>query len=705
MKNKAPQKTVYNIVIVVILVLALSLISIITYLTNRNSDKLSVVVTDLSENKYEIDKIDEAIQLLYRAENDSRLYVLTRDENLYADYLNQVNRVSALIVSIQKDDETRIDGLVKDKKHKTELYINAKLLADSLIRHRKMVAEEKKAPVPSPVRVEEKPAPEQASTKIVEEYVVEKKSKKGLFGRIKDAIANKPNEKEHKSITTIESPVLANEKQEEIIVDQPIIPTIEDHNEPSFAKLTQKEKDLLLANGVLFEELKSLLGELKQQELDIQNQRQEELGNNAALLMTDLKTNNQYNLILSLLLTVVILSILVLLYRNMQALQRATLKAEQYAKYKTDFIATLSHEIRTPLHSIHAFTDELLKKKPKDGESEVIDAIKLSSNMLISIVNNILDFTKMENGKFKLNHLPFIPSGIIQEVIMGLTIQAKRKGLTLTSKVDYSADEKIYGDAFQFRQLLINIINNAIKYTETGTITVAANFIAHDEYTGTLEVLIEDTGIGIAENQLPHVFEEYNSQSNRSEIKEGSTGLGLSIVKKIVDYHKGKLDVRSEVEKGTSFEIKLPYDIFLEKDVVLGTPKVNRAVRRILIVENDPLNLKILKLLFVNENYKVSHAVDGAKAFELYQNEEFDVLITDISMPGLNGFELARKIRELTDAKKASVPIIAITGFESPKGVLDAESMDINDWLVKPFNTDVLLEKVEELCKEQYQAL
>lgn len=703
MKTKSPQKTVYNIVVVVILVLALSLISIITYVTNKNSDKLSVVVTNLSENKYEIDKIDEAIQLLYRAENDSRLYVLTRDETLYTDYMNQLNRVSALIVSIQKDDEMRIDGLVKDKKYKTELYINAKLLADSLMRERKVVADDNKAPVKPVPRIEEKPVSEPVSTKIVEEYVVEKKSKKGLFGRIKDAIANKPNEKEHKSITTIESPIPSSEKEEDEVVDQPIAPVVQSRNEPTFARLTEKEKDLLLANGVLFEELKSLLGDLKQQELDIQNQRQAELGNNAALLMTDLKTNNQYNLILSLLLTVVILSILVLLYRNMQALQRATLKAEQYAKYKSDFIATLSHEIRTPLHSIHAFTDELLKKKPKDGESEVIDAIKLSSNMLISIVNNILDFTKMENGKFKLNHLPFIPSGIIQEVIMGLTIQAKRKGLILTSKLEHSADEKIYGDAFQFRQLLINLINNAIKYTETGSVTVDANFRAHDEYTGTLEVIIEDTGIGIAENRLPQVFEEYNSQNSQSEIKEGSTGLGLSIVKRIVDYHKGEIEVRSEVGKGTSFRIKIPYDIFLEKDVQTGIQKVSSAFRRILIVENDPLNLKILKLLFVNENYKVSHAVDGIKAFELYKNEEFDILITDISMPGLNGFELARKIRELKDARKASVPIIAITGFESPKGFHEAESMDINDWLVKPFNTDVLLEKVEELCKEQYQ--
>lgn len=702
MKSKSLQKTGYNIAAVVFLVLALSLISIITSITNRNSEKLSEVVTSLAENKYEIDKIDEAIQLLYKAENNSRLYVVTRDAGLYSDYMDQLNRVSSLIVSVQKDDEQRIHGLVEDKKLKTELYIKAKLLADSLLRDRQILAGQDNPPITQsiPVVIQERSAPDTTTVKkLVEEYVVEKKSKRGLFGRIKDAIANKPSEREIKSVTTIEqSQANVTENVNPIIETAPVVASFgatRNNVQANFSKLTEKEKALLMANSELFAGLKQLLETLKEEEIEIHKQRQLALGSDAALLMSDLKNNNRYNLYLSLILTAIILSVLVVLYRNMQDLQKAKLEAEEHAKRKSAFVATLSHEMRTPLHSIHAFTDELSDRNEKEGEeSEIIDAIKLSSNMLISVVNNILDFTKMEEGKFKLNHLPFVPYTIIHEVILGLAIQAKRKNLILNSNIDISTEEKVYGDAFQLRQVLINIINNAIKYTDKGSISVSASFNTIDQVTGILEIFIQDTGIGISEEQLPYIFEEYNTQNASSEVKQGSTGLGLSIVKRIVNYHKGEIKVNSVPGKGTSFTIKLPYDVFVEKEVTSKLIPTNAPFSKVLLVENDPLNLKILNLLLVNENYIVTNSMNGAEAFERYKNSDFDLVITDISIPGLNGFELARKIRALPNSEKASVPIIAISGFEKNE---ESEQSGISAWLEKPFDTDELLLTVKEL--------
>lgn len=699
MKLKPLQKSGYNIVAIVFLVLALSMISIITSITNRNSEQLSVVVSDLSKNKFEIDKIDEAIQLLYKAENNSRLYVLTRRDDLYSEYLNQLNRVSSLIVSIQKDDEEKVNELVEDKRRKTELYIQARLLADSLRKDVSIVIGLDKPPVVEVQNSVQTLQEDSKEKKVIEEFVVEKKSGKGLFGRIKDAIANKPNEKELKSVTTIENkPVV---KLEEAIVAAPVAPlqSIVKHvNQSNNLKLSEKERELLFANRILFEELKGLLEGLKQKEAVIQAQRQQSLGNNAALLMDKLKSNYKYNLILSLFLTVVILSVLMLLYRNMRALQTEKQKAVDYAKYKSAFVATLSHEIRTPLHSIHAFTDELSKTNKKEGESEIIDAIKLSSNMLISIVNNILDFTKMERGKFKLSHLPFNPSVVINEVILGLKVQAKRKDLRLISKLGDSADRKIYGDAFQFRQLLVNLIGNAIKYTDQGSVTVIADFVVLDEVTGIIELKIEDTGIGIASDRLSYVFDEFNSQEGIAEIKEGSTGLGLSIVKRIVDYHKGEIKVDSELGKGTSFKVTIPYDVILEDNIEVEKPSKKKQPK-ILIVENDQLNIKILNLLFKNEEYLFSNSSNGLEALEIYENDDFDLIISDISMPGLNGYELARKIREMPDSKKASVPIIVISGFEAPEDQ-GREDSDFNAWLVKPFDMNELLSKVKEFSKE-----
>lgn len=708
MKPKSLQRTGYNIVIIVFLVIALSVISVITSISNKNSNDLSLVVKDLSQNKFEIDKIDEAIQLLYKAENNSRLYVLTRDMSLYSVYLNQLNEVASLILSVQKDDEQNIDNLVADKKNKTEIYIAARLLADSLMQDRSIV-EDAKEPIPVIERIYIEPAPviiDAEPEKKVDEHVVESKSRKGIFGRIRDAIVNKPVESKVTNVTINSTPTaplaVTQQINGEANVIQPTINTTSstDADQSAFSKLSEKERALLVANDVLFQELKVLLQNLKEENIRIQRQRQAALSNNAFQLVNDLKNNNNYNLILSLLLTFIILSVLLALYKNMRALQNAKLSAENYAKYKSEFIATLSHEIRTPLHSIHAFTDELTKTHKEEGESEIINAIKLSSNMLISVVNNILDFTKMEQGKFKLNHAPFVPAIVLDEVISGLTIQASRKNLLLVKNIEDTADIKVYGDAFQFRQVLVNLISNAIKYTEEGSITVSAKFGTKDQITGLLEVGIKDTGIGIARERLPYIFDEFNSQNFSTEIKEGSSGLGLSIVKKIVDYHKGKINATSELGVGTLFEVKLPFDIFLEKENTAVLAANSKPLRKILIVENDQLNIKILNLIFVNENYLVSNSFDGNEAFENYVNNDFDIIITDISMPGLNGYELARKIRELPDSGKSRVPIIAISGYEPPEDFQTGGKSDINEWITKPFDLDTLLVKVEKVLAD-----
>lgn len=703
MESNSTQKTIYNILAVVILVLALCAISLISYVASTKSKALEGVVTDLSANKYEIAKIDEAIQLLYKAENNSRLYVLNKNGALYIDYMSQLERASALIDSIQKGNEKLVDGLVLDKRIKTELYISAKLIADSLMKNGPIMSNTQIMNAASPNRAVSKEARvEPAASKVVEEFIVEVKPKKKLLGRIRDAIANAPSEVQHRKVTSIEPNSKLQTGSEKLVIEQTALTSnLRNTNASIFDQLSKKEQDLLMANKVLFEELISILVRLKQGELGIQSRRQEQLSDNAASLMSDLNVNSLYHLGLSFMLTLVVLIVLVLLYRNMQSLHHAKLRAEEYAKHKNEFIATLSHEIRTPLHSIHAFTDELSKKIRKDeGESEMLDAIKLSSNMLISVVNNILDFTKMETGKFKLNHAPFVPGDVISEVIKGLAIQANRKGLDLITQVNSSTSDKIYGDAFHFRQMLINIINNAIKYTEKGSITVSSEFIILDEFTGTLKFAVSDTGIGISEDRLPYVFDEYDSQSGQLDVKEGSTGLGLNIVKKIVDHYNGRIDIDSREGKGTSLEISINYDRFIDNSASRETNPPVKSQRHILIAENDLLNMKILKSLFINENYQVSLAEDGLQALEILKGNPIDIVITDIGMPRMSGYEFANEVRKLEDTSKALIPIIAMSGYEMPEDFQKIGMLGFNAWLVKPFGINDLLEKVEEAMQD-----
>src|SRR5690606_15086364 len=226
------------------------------------------------------------------------------------------------------------------------------------------------------------------------------------------------------------------------------------------------------ANKQLFEELQNILYTLKLDEQNLRDRRQQQLSDNANQFIDQLQDASQYIILFSVLLTFIILFILLKLFRNSNVLQEATRKAREYAQYKSDFIALLSHEIRTPIQSIQAYSDELSKRKKVGEETEIIHALKLSSNTLLSIVNNILDITKIEKGKFKLMHSPFNPSTIVQEVAAGMLIQVKRKKLSLKTDVEPSVDQPLYGDSFYFRQLLTNVVGNAVKYTQKGSIHI-----------------------------------------------------------------------------------------------------------------------------------------------------------------------------------------------------------------------------------------
>jgi len=694
MENESIKKSNYGFLAAVFLVIALGLISTLFFLSNKHSAELVQTVKDFRNNKYEIDKLDEAIQLLYKAENNSREYILTKSPEARDFYSIQLSTVSHLLDSISNEKKEILSVLVEDKRKRTEAFIHAKLLADSLIRLNLYVPVIKTVTEEQVVHQTPQSLPPQtvAEKKVVEEQVVTRRQKKNLFQRIGAAIRNEPKEESVKNVTIY--------KTQPIIVDTVKIRTIErvqmasTENPLSKLNLSKKELQLLNANRTLFEELQNILQRLKVDEQNLRDTRQQQLSDNANLFIDQLQDASLYILLFSLLLTFVILVILLKLFHNGRVLQQATKRAKEYAQYKSDFIALLSHEIRTPLQNIHAYSDELSRQK-KGEQTEIIHAIKLSSNTLLSIVNNILDITKIEKGKFKLMHSPFNPTTIVQEVASGMLIQTKRKKLSLETDIDPSADQPLYGDPFYFRQLLTNVVSNAVKYTHKGGIQVRINFVPKDTIKGILHLFIQDDGIGIDEKKLPFIFDAFSEQNHTIEIKEGSTGLGLSVVKKIVDMHQGQIEVKSAINKGTTFHIQLPYDCYITPDKLIEDEPLNRSDCKILVVENDKLNSRLLEILLKDQGYVLIHASNGKEALETFVKDDFDQIITDISMPGMNGYEFAKEIRNLADPHKANVPIIAITGFDAPE---NSDSKLFDAWFTKPFQNENLLEKIQTLC-------
>lgn len=738
-KSKLINNQGYGFITVIFLVLALSCLSILAFVSQRDSDKLGKTVEDLAQTRSSIDRVDVAIQLLYAAENNCRMYIIQRDSSYAKAYKKQLMEVSGILDSISEmigegPGGVDMEHLVADKTRRTSQYINARLLLDSLIQlaGSKEMTSRSQTTETSPFQA---PVPKISSLETKVERIVRPPApKRKLFRRIGDAISNKQRDN----------------GSELLIIKQHQLDSVYQNNQRTiirasanalqeqasyFKSLKAKEQALLTANHNLLQGLQSILTSLKSSILQQQAKRKMLLSNNAFSITKDIKFGNTLLIVFGLLLTLIIIWILQRLFANSKALKKAKEEAEEFARLKSEFAETMSHEIRTPLHSITSFANELSADHKNGDQSEVIDAIKLSSGMLLSVVNNILDYTKLEKGKFKLAESPFNPMLVIQEILSGLRLQAKKKNIILEQYLDQAIDTILIGDAFQLRQLLINLLSNAIKYTDKGSIRITARLNKKGSDNCVLSLAIKDTGIGI-DGAVDHksggsVFDAYVTAVHRKEIKEGSTGLGLSIVKKVVELHKGKINVESVVGKGTTFYIELTYKtsqatkskhIQSEKSVVNvpGYPptaetridhksmpakkKVQKDPSalgvRILVVDNDLLNRTYIAMLLKRKGFNVTEADSAKTALEKYEHHVFDLIITDISMPEMSGYALAEAIRRHSGIGR-SLPIIGVSGQEpSIMGHGQSGIEHFNGWLIKPFEPKDLYELVNELSND-----
>jgi|GEM_PF-587672 len=731
----------YGFITVIFLVLALSCLSILAFINQRDTDKLAKAVGDLSETRSSIDRVDEAIRLLYAAENNCRLFILQKDSVFALAYQQQLRRVSVILDSITNSDakfadSTHMEKLIAEKAQRTKQYIQARLLLDSLLQLSDEQLNQPRSEANEGYTFSKHHSEAAMADTTLVKTVLPAVPKRKFLTRLKDAITNK----QYKSVN------------QTVIVQQRSLDSVyglrkQDLHEQAtalkeqaamFMELKSKERALLSSNHNLLQGLQTILSSLKATILEQQQERKALLSKNAFSIANDIRFGNTLLIVFGLLLTLIIIWILQRLFKNSNQLKAAKEKAEEYARLKSEFAETMSHEIRTPLHSITRFANELSTSHKSAEQSEVIDAIKLSSGMLLSVVNNILDYTKMEKGKFKLAEIPFNPIMVIREILSGLRLQAKRKNLQLQECLDSALNTTLIGDAFQLRQLLINLLSNAIKYTDSGSIRIQASLHKKNAETCIMALAIKDTGIGM-DGQIEgkagsSVFDAYVTAVHRREIKEGSTGLGLSIVKKVIELHKGKIDVESVVGKGTTFYIELPYkrnhgtkkqlnknDVDQDKttdkkpgndQITLknGTaPVIKRTAQKddeatslkpalsVLIVDNDLLNRTYLAMILKREGYQVTEAECAKAALEKSEQQAFDLIITDISMPEINGYQLAEAIRQHSSLNKET-PLLGVSGQQS-KIIRDGRPgfENFNGWLLKPFEPKELIDLVSEL--------
>jgi PAS domain S-box-containing protein len=378
----------------------------------------------------------------------------------------------------------------------------------------------------------------------------------------------------------------------------------------------------------------------------------------------------------------------------------AKAKAEFAVKAKQQFLSNMSHEIRTPMNAIIGFTKVVLKTDLTGKQKEYLEAIKLSGDALIVLINDILDLAKVDAGKMLFEKTPFKLASSISSMLHLFDAKIQEKNLELIKVYDNTIPEVLIGDPVRLHQIILNLVSNAIKFTNKGSIKVVVKLISQTEDSVTIKFSVSDTGIGIAEGKIKKIFENFQQASSGTSRLYGGTGLGLAIVKQLVEAQGGKVIVKSELMEGTTFSFKLNFTKTNSKaELTPNTMETNNDIKniKVLVVEDIALNQLLMKTLLDDFGFERDIASNGKIAIEKLNSKTYDVILMDLQMPEMNGFEATEYIR---NELHLSIPIIALTADVTTVDLAKCKAVGMNDYIAKPVDERILYSKIINLVKK-----
>jgi len=706
MKNDIKTVSLKSFAWTIVLILILASFVFITLNTNSKSTivKNNIQILQAGNDNYR--RIDTCISVLYVAENNSRLFAVTADSAYLDKYTRQMETVSSILTEFQEEKKKQtffsnlyLPQLLLSKQIKNDEFIHLRKMVDSLLVFR---IPEKTAELSV---TDLKPYSFKKVRKIAktDSILIEpKKKNKKFWRRLVEAVSNKSadtgevQKKAVSTITTIEDSLTWIQRSKDYAA-------INDLRKLDLARnrLNKAELELLAVNNHIFSNLQSALKALRNEEIDNVETLRMSLLLQTSDRLSELHQLSWGNIAVVLILTLIIIWNILRLYRSEITIVKYSNQAVETAKKKGEFLSHISHEIRTPLNSIIGFSRQLEESKLSEDLRHKVGAIKNSSDVLLMLVNEILDFSKFESGKIKLINHHFNPLMMLENVVDMLSVLAVDKDISLTKHFVLESGLTLNGDDFRLKQVVLNLLTNAIKFTPAGgKISIHAEYLKADKLSsGILKIIVKDSGIGIAQENLKKIFEDFTQIETSSDApRQTGTGLGLPITKRIVDLFKGEIEVQSELGKGSVFCVAIPIANVEGDNLVRQEPAAVTEIgsilknKRILMVDDIKINLLLLSRIMDKNGVRYDLASDGEEAFKLFLSTSYDLIITDVQMPKMDGLELTKCVRSEVDKIKAGIPVIGYTGSASLEERSKYLDYGMNDLLDKPFTENDLVE-------------
>ncbi len=700
-KSKLSASNMLLLVVCLIVIVAILLLNIIN---TKNLTQLRQYINTLGTQNTNVEVLRNTSKQLLEAENAYRLYLSTNDTLYSNKYLSHmiscVNDIKALK---NEGDSIAINTILEGLEQKIQMsdaLDQLKRMSDSIARKKAGGFDEYDFISPYWFKISNNSLLIRYDSLMQQSTNIDNGSRKKLFLKKLGAIFSSKDEKKQAENEIEENQTATSAPYTKVNPLEQAVKDVEGfyagaYNEFTLrTKINENEKALAQVNLVISYQIDDALRNmLDEEELSVQ-QKEEIAINNA-------KQAKKTVSLLSWVSYVIIFFIVLLLVYNIRkgmiyekTILSAREEAEKLATTKSRFLSNMSHEIRSPLTSIIGFTEQLDNLEFEPDKKRYLQAIRTSSDHLLTTVNDILDFSKLDAGKLSLSYAPFNINKTIDEVLYAFSVSASKKSIQLQSDIQLDEELIVNGDQHRLKQILINLTSNAIKFTDEGAIKISAKSVSATDKEIIVKIDIQDSGVGIPEDQLDLIFQEFAQASNT---KKGGrrairgTGLGLSICKMLVELQGGTIGVQSILGKGSIFSIEIPFKIdSVKKRAIYAeentqSKQIGFAGKQALVVEDNEMNIMLLTLLLRKAQIGFDIAKDGEKALQLFEEKQYDIVLTDINIPKLTGDQVAATIRKHADKRKASVPIVALTASIIGDDTDQYFKMGVNKLLIKPF--------------------